>query len=473
MDDHETVDNWDQGAELDDRHVTHRAVGELVSRLSRLYVSGSGLAEKTLSQEDIALQEPPMEDKLTQLAARLEELEFDCNAARQSTVNREESLRQYINQQVERLQNLIQTSVETLEKEVVNCIERRDLAWKEEIKKLTLQTSTPLVRAAPSRCTWDLSKPDFTFERPVAATTAIGATNPPIPTPRMRTLSAKLPVRINFPEFGEGEGNGDAVSYVELCEEFLALRPMSNPEIMATLSSVLKGPAKSWWIAERNNIQTWSHFKSSFLRAFLSTDFVTEIEDRVRDRVQAPGESIRDFAYDFRALCMRWRPDMPEREFVRRILNNSNPKLAACLRGSVKTVEELVSVGSMVEKDWSGQKQYWAKQNSKFPSTSEKGERRATRGGAHKADVGVHRHAVRPRGQYDLPGPTLLVIRISVRDVGMTALLDTGCTYTLLKNKLWQQVKRPGETLTPCKEQTFVLADGQTHGALGKKKPDF
>lgn len=66
-------------------------------------------------------------------------------------------------------------------------------------------------------------------------------------------------------------------TYVELCEQILALRQMSDPEIMATVSSVLKGPNKSWWIAEGN-------------------------EECLRTCVQAPGETIMDFAYDYYAL---------------------------------------------------------------------------------------------------------------------------------------------------------------------------
>lgn len=59
---------------------------------------------------------------------------------------------------------------------------------------------------------------------------------------------------------------------------------------------------------------------------------------------------------------------MAEDEMVSRILININPRVAGCLRGTVKTVEQLVKVGSMVEKDCMGAKDYWQKvggQNSK------------------------------------------------------------------------------------------------------------
>lgn len=66
------------------------------------------------------------------------------------------------------------------------------------------------------------------------------------------------------------------------------------------------------------------------------------------------------------------KPGISEEELVSRILNNINPRVAGCLRGTVSNVEQLVNVGSLVEKDCMGAKDYWlkvVKQNSKERKT--------------------------------------------------------------------------------------------------------
>lgn len=78
-----------------------------------------------------------------------------------------------------------------------------------------------------------------------------------------------------------------------------------------------------------------------------------------------PGESIRNFTYDHRTLSLKWKPDMGE-EVVQRILSSIIPKLASCLHGSLTTVADSVKRGTMGERDWAAQKDYWAKVNSQY-----------------------------------------------------------------------------------------------------------
>ncbi|MGH0115923.1 UNVERIFIED_CONTAM: hypothetical protein FKN15_054279 [Acipenser sinensis] len=61
------------------------------------------------------------------------------------------------------------------------------------------------------------------------------------------------------------------------------------------------------WTVERCNISSWEQFKTTFLEAFLPSDFQTKVEQHLRSKMQAAGESLRDFVYNYRALCVRWK----------------------------------------------------------------------------------------------------------------------------------------------------------------------
>ncbi|XP_076143536.1 uncharacterized protein LOC143125720 [Alosa pseudoharengus] len=250
-------------------------------------------------------------------------------------------------------------------------------------------------------------------------------------------------------------------SFIDQCENFFTLRPLSDVELIGTINSVLKGPAWSWWLAARDKITNWVQFKSAFLEAFLPY-YPSEMEDQIRASVQAPTQCLRDFAYDHRVLCLKWRSDMPEDELVRRILSACNPKLASGLCGIVSTVEQLVKVGSLIEKDWGNSKDYWSHVQQNNPM--ERNPRKNWRD--KKPDQGQGRGQSADLASV-LGAPTLLVMPLAIRGSKGDAVLDTGCTYSLMCRTLWNNIKKTGEAL--CEEhQKFVMANGQESKAVGK-----
>ncbi len=74
---------------------------------------------------------------------------------------------------------------------------------------------------------------------------------------------------------------------------------------------------------------------------------------------QGVNENIRDFAFNYRALCLKNHPKIAEAEIVQATLRNCSPRLASLLRGTVKTVDDLVRLGTQIEKDWVENKKRW------------------------------------------------------------------------------------------------------------------
>lgn len=133
---------------------------------------------------------------------------------------------------------------------------------------------------------------------------------------------------------------------------------MKNSDILASLTAVLKSTAKDWWMAEKGDVHDWKQFKKIFLQSFLSEDYEELAVRKLMERRQGAIESFRDFAFHYRALCLRWKKDMLEREVVQAILRNCNPRLASLLRGNIKDVGELVKVGTQIERDFLESKKY-------------------------------------------------------------------------------------------------------------------
>lgn len=87
--------------------------------------------------------------------------------------------------------------------------------------------------------------------------------------------------------------------------------------------------------------------------------------ERARECTQKPGESICDFVFQYRALCIRWKSQMTEREIVQAMLCNCNPRVACVLRRTVT----VVCLGMLVKRDFDAAKEYPQKQ---LPSPARK-----------------------------------------------------------------------------------------------------
>ena len=387
-------------------------------------------------------------EQLQHIHLRIESFENRFREAADSTLNREEGLRAAIDAMARESKEYIDMRLQRLDQTLVSCLQRRDKRWDEELKRTINK----------SRASW----------KPVSFSTPAAGLPPGRPTsvgdvvlPSSAAVSAKPPIKMEFPQFGDSRSSADVTDFIEQCENFLTLRPLSDFELLGTLNAVLKGPARSWWLAARSKIGNWPGFKNAFLEAFLPTDYQSEIEEQLRSSVQSLNQCLRDFAYDHRALCLKWSRDMAEEEVVRRILRACNQRLASGLRGIVSTVDQLVKVGSLIEKDWSNSKDYWnrVQQASSSDRTSKKASRKPEhpQGRGHGADVASV-----------LGVPALLVVPIRVRGSEGDAILDSGCTYSLMNTALWNNLRRAGETLSVSEVPRFVMANGQESTALGK-----
>lgn len=97
------------------------------------------------------------------------------------------------------------------------------------------------------------------------------------PAPMVKSDHLKL----TFPTFGRPSDDSDPLLYMTKCQDFLALHPLDDTDILATFRTVLYGTARDWWEVARSSITSWSEFESAFLSAFLSEDYEDELAERV------------------------------------------------------------------------------------------------------------------------------------------------------------------------------------------------
>ena len=334
----------------------------------------------------------------------------------------------------------------------------------------------------------------------------------------MPPLERSLPIKLLFPTFGSPEDDVDPLFFLSKCNDFLSIRPLTDLEVLATLRSVLHGTARDWWEIAREHVSTWEEFQKIFLLAFLSEDYGDELAERVRNRVQGEAEPIRDFAFSYRVLCRRWKADITEQEMVKLLLKNMVPRLASQLRERVQNVDDLVRLGTQFEKDWKRHLQtknpvpssqytnnspgakpsqifvpkiqdkspvmcwrckvqhppdscplYVQRQDSGKGRKGPKTESLDRRGGLHTIGSALM-PTMKPLDSTAsglIPIPQQLLVPLTVRNWRGKAIIDTGASYTLMQEALWQNMALPHEELRTWEEGPLYLANGEPTTPLG------
>lgn len=115
---------------------------------------------------------------------------------------------------------------------------------------------------------------------------------------------------------------------------------------------------------------------------------------------------------------------MTEREILQAALWNCNPRIASILRGTVTTVDELVRVGMLIERDTGEERAFWRQRHQQ--TTSKPTEtNKCTRGRQTSPHIAVF-------SENDGKPLTTLTLPITIKGHQYQAILDTGSTYSLM-----------------------------------------
>lgn len=132
----------------------------------------------------------------------------------------EHKLSYKIERECERVKSLLQMDIQDLGNSVVDCLKRRDVQTYAKLKSLTPVMSTPIV------------PPTLTPTIPQYQTFNAQSQSPVPAKPDSIHVSQYCPpVRVEFPQFDSDE-ESDPISFVEHCEDYLALRPLTDSEIL-------------------------------------------------------------------------------------------------------------------------------------------------------------------------------------------------------------------------------------------------
>lgn len=153
---------------------------------------------------------------------------------------------------------------------MTDCLLRRDAKWENQMKKLRLTSTPPLTRLRcypPANSISSLhasvtplpahrvkvlisKSANTTYKVSPGPTSKTNVLTPPV-VPSTSSFCTQPPIRLEFPIFGASCETVDVLNIIEQCKDILDIRPLPSGELIGTLTTVLRGPALSWWKADR------------------------------------------------------------------------------------------------------------------------------------------------------------------------------------------------------------------------------
>lgn len=238
---------------------------EITPMLSSLYISDDDDDDDVVNAEipatdvcnmhSVQTEFEQMKGDLLALKTQIEPLDAEHRQLINSTLIRGAALKEALDTNLEALQDSFEQSLEKLEREVVDCFLLRvskvvHLPLIDCILFSSTTPHTPSIHRPRSQPTTMSST--YTESQPIH--TQAPTTIPSHVLSGASSFCARPPIYSlhSFPSFYDSAETSDILNFIDQCENFFDIRPLPNAELMGTLSTVLRGPALSWWKVERD-----------------------------------------------------------------------------------------------------------------------------------------------------------------------------------------------------------------------------
>ncbi|KAL1262313.1 hypothetical protein QQF64_007578 [Cirrhinus molitorella] len=216
-----------------------------------------------LKQQEAAESDQLIKAVQLMITKEIKKMELTFTSVVQDKV---EQLRMEVQQDIKTVQRALQSSLDQVTTDLQQCETQIDKCHtcvaelQNDFQVYNKQNAEPQTANAP----------------PVSSTHPVETVANPLPVPLIKSDHIKL----TFPTFGRPIDDTDPLLYLTKCQDFLALHPLPDTDLLATFRTVLHGTARDWWEVSRSNITTWKEFETAFLSAFLSEDYEDELAER-------------------------------------------------------------------------------------------------------------------------------------------------------------------------------------------------